>query len=688
MPSEMAIWARTRISGQAPVTLARDVRVVKGGKRPTGVSMPRTVAADRTPHAKSWHAGVRSLEFKPRRLALGHDSQLHPGSKGVFAMELRYSWRRNLSPTLVHFLLVSGIAVLQPASIGATQQSDGQSLYPPISFDGSVVAFHSLGTNLVPGDTNGVGDVFVLDRAAGIFQRVSISTTGSQANGISTYAALSGNGRFVVFTSSANNLVVGDTNGVDDVFVRDRFNGTTERVTLSASGQESNGPSYNYNLPISADGRYVVFQSLASNLVASDTNNTWDVFLRDRLTGTTTRVSVGSGGVEANGPSLHSSISSYNGRYVAFHSFATNLASGDANMNPDVFRRDTLTNTTTLISADSVGLPANDYSDRASIDGSGRYVAFSSGASNLVPGDTNSIEDVFVRDAQLGTTSRVSVSTADVQMNGGVLMDRKASTSANARFILFRSDAANLVSGDNNNVQDIFVRDRDVDGDGVFDEPGAVSTERISVSSTGVESNGQSDHHAISEDGSFVTFSSSGTNLVAGDTNGVDDIFLRNRLTGVTTRVSISGGASFPSYCTPGTSATGCVASISALGTPSASLPSGFSIDVMQVESLKNGIIFYGESGPTLTLWAAGGTSYLCVRSPVQRLPLLGSGGSLGQCDGSLSIDWNAYRAAHPSALGSPFAVGDRLWAQAWYRDPPSPKTTSLSDALTFALQP
>jgi hypothetical protein len=141
-------------------------------------------------------------------------------------------------------------------------------------------------------------------------------------------------------------------------------------------------------------------------------------------------------------------------------------------------------------------------------------------------------------------------------------------------------------------------------------------------------------------------------------------------------------------YCTAGTTTNGCSAVISASGTPSASASSGYLISVTQVEGLRQGILFYGVNGRAALPWASGSTSYLCVALPTQRMGPQGSGGNLNACDGSFAKDWCAFRAANPSALGAPFASGDVVDVQAWFRDPPSPKTTSLSDALEFVASP
>jgi hypothetical protein len=141
------------------------------------------------------------------------------------------------------------------------------------------------------------------------------------------------------------------------------------------------------------------------------------------------------------------------------------------------------------------------------------------------------------------------------------------------------------------------------------------------------------------------------------------------------------------SYCTAGTTSHGCAAHLSGTGTPSGSLGSGFVLDVSPVEGQKQGLIFYGVSGRSAVPWGAS-TSFLCVKAPTQRTPVQVSGGTAGACDGALSLDWNAYVAANPGALGAPFGPGQTVQAQGWFRDPPSPKTTMLSDALEFVTCP
>ena len=218
----------------------------------------------------------------------------------------------------------------------------------------------------------------------------------------------------MAFTSAADNLVAGDTNGATDIFVHDRLTRTTERVSVSSSGAQANGAS---ELPtISADGRFIAFRSLADNLVSSDTNATWDVFVRDQATGVTQRVSVSSTSGQSSGTSRDPALSA-DGRYMAFASTSANLVAGDTNGAKDIFVHDRLTSTTSLVSVDSWGSEGNADSYNPSLSADSQRLVFDSDASNLVPGDTNAARDVFVHDLAAGTTSRLSVDSALTQGN-------------------------------------------------------------------------------------------------------------------------------------------------------------------------------------------------------------------------------------------------------------------------------
>ena len=269
--------------------------------------------------------------------------------------------------------------------------------------------------NLVVGDTSTEPDIFAYDRLTGTTTLVSVDSAGNLLGGGSSWPAISGDGRYVAFCSWAW-LVPEDSNNVSDVFVRDRVAGTTTRVSVDSAGNE--GDQMCDSTAITPDGRYVAFWSHATNLVAGDTNGFWDVFRHDRTTGTTTRVSVDSAGNQMDTEDIrtwiHPAISS-DGRYVAFGAEAANLVTGDTNGVADIFVRDVVAGTTERVSIDGAGAQGDGASEYPAISADGRYVAFSSSASNLVAGDTNGAPDIFVHDRTTGSTTRVSVDSAGNQ---------------------------------------------------------------------------------------------------------------------------------------------------------------------------------------------------------------------------------------------------------------------------------
>jgi Tol biopolymer transport system component len=343
--------------------------------------------------------------------------------------------------------------------------------------------------------------------APGSTRRVSVTTTGAQAHGESYGGSISADGRFVAFESDASNLFHGPTLG-REVYVRDRLAHTTRLISVGLDGRPPIG--YAGDASISADGRYVAFD----NLVRGDTIVHINVFVRDRARHTTRLVSVGLGGRPANGHSFGPSISA-DGRYVAFTSDASNLVGGDTNGITDVFIRDSARHTTRLISVGLGDRSANGYSFEPSISADGRYVAFTSPASNLVRGDTSDASDaydVFVRDTVAQTTRLVSVSTNGQQSRG-----RAPSISAHGRFVAFTSAAHNLVAGDTNRLSDVFVRDTL-----------AHTTRLVSVGLKGQSGNNGSLLSDISSDGRSVAFTSDASDLVPNDTNSSRDVFVRD----------------------------------------------------------------------------------------------------------------------------------------------------------------
>jgi Ca2+-binding RTX toxin-like protein len=333
-------------------------------------------------------------------------------------------------------------------------QANGTSRDPVLSGDGRLVAFSSRASNLVAGDTNRAWDVFVKNLETGETTRISTAPDGQQGNGSSTLIfrqAFSGDGRFIAFDSTASNLVGNDTNGVEDIFVRDLVAGTTSRVSVGAGGQ-ANGASSEGS--ISADGRIVCFQSLASNLVPGDTNGQQDVFVRNLETGVTTRVNTDSAGHQSNGYSRYPVISP-NGRFVGFESDATNLVPGDTNGRRDAFVKDLVTGETFLVSSGYDGSPGRGgLGLKPFFSEDGRFVAFNATSTNMVPGDVNGVGDIFVRDMLTGETIVVSAPVGGGLANGA---SWRMAMSYDARHIAFESAASNLVPGDGNGATDNFV---------------------------------------------------------------------------------------------------------------------------------------------------------------------------------------------------------------------------------------
>jgi tricorn protease-like protein len=278
---------------------------------------------------------------------------------------------------------------------------------------------------------------------------------------------------------------------------------------------------------ISADGRYVSFESNATNLVANDNNGTWDVFVHDRTAGTTKRVSVDSSGAEGNDESWFATKVSANGK-IAFGSYSTNLVNGDNNNEADVFVHDLNTGETIRVSVDSMGAEANGWSDQhINLSTNGNTVSFASEASNLVANDTNGFMDIFVHDLETGTTDRVSLANDGSEGNLGVSYFN--ALSADGSVVAFMSLSSNLVAGDTNGVDDIFVRDRN-----------SSSTERVSVTFDGSEANDYSGYPAISGDGNIVLFTSPATNLIPGGTNGTYHTYTYDRTTGAIEIVDVA----------------------------------------------------------------------------------------------------------------------------------------------------
>ncbi len=425
----------------------------------------------------------------------------------------------------------TGASLVRVSVNSRGRQSNGDSNRPDISNSGDYVVFDSIASNLAADDANGLRDVFIHDRTRDRTDIVSVSDNGTPGNGESSHARISATGQFVVFHSLANNFGTEDTNNTHDIFIRDVKNGRTELISRQ-NGQQRAANGQSLYPHVSATGRYVAFQSTARNLTSTnDTNgSTTDIFVHDRDTGVTTLVSVSSSGTQGNNHS-YSPVISGDGRYVAFYSYATNLVPGDTNAREDVFLHDLQTGETTLVSKNLSGGVGNARSCCPDISDDGMQIAFHSSASNLVGDDTNAESDVFVLDRESGLVGRVSLSTDGAQGDDVSLYPR---ISPEGRFVVYQSLASTLVSGDGNRTVDIFVTDRDPDLNGVYDESceGCRETKLLSRSASGLPGNLSAEFGAISLSQLVSVFSSFADNLVEEDTNGSSDVFLTWKATG------------------------------------------------------------------------------------------------------------------------------------------------------------
>ncbi|MBL8776100.1 MAG: PD40 domain-containing protein [Acidimicrobiales bacterium] len=364
-------------------------------------------------------------------------------------------------------------------------------------------------------------------------QQQSVSSSGASGDESSWLPSISEDGRFVVFTSEAGNLVAHQPDHRPEVFVRDRRRGVTRLVSRALrNGYYPNGNSYEPQ--ITADGRLVAFSSEASNLVPGDRGRGSDVFVRDLRTATTHLVSVSKAGTQSDGSSSGPSISD-DGRYVAFTSTGANLASDDLNIASDIFVRDRSTGRTTAVSRSSAGALGNARSYAPSISANGRFVAFASDASNLVRHDDNGTTDIFLRDLLTGTTRLISRTEAGPPSGQRNKPEGRLAVSPNGRLVAFDSEATDLVAGDDNadanhSGRDVFLRDTR-----------ANSTARISVDAIGQDSLGSSQVGDLTADGRFLTFTSTAP-LVAGDEADSLDLFERDLVAGSITRVTPDTG--------------------------------------------------------------------------------------------------------------------------------------------------
>lgn len=394
--------------------------------------------------------------------------------------------------------------------------ANGSSLNPKLNNSGRYLVFDSTATDLVADDTNGYRDIFIVDRNSYSTALISLDKDGELANDDSLQPSITSDGRYVLYHSKATDLVddFDSSASVINIFLYDRSSKTTTQITLDTDGNAPNGDSTNGS--ISSDGKYIVFQSAASDLVAEDTNSATDIFLYKVSDKTITRISLDSDGNNADDDSSYPCISS-DGAYVAYQSLASDIFSGDTNEKSDVFLYDTSAKTTTRISNDAQGNNADGDSLRPAISADGKKIVFDSDATDLVSGDTNNNRDVFLYSVADATNTRISL---DINKNNSDGHSISATISADGKLVAFMSDATDLVSGDDNNTAT----------DGNYDlflyDSGDESIIRVSETHDGSNSDGSCSSATIDEDGTTVAFASNATNLVPNDDNELSDIFV------------------------------------------------------------------------------------------------------------------------------------------------------------------
>jgi hypothetical protein len=531
----------------------------------------------------------------------------------------------------------TGVVSLVSVNKSGTNAANAASSFPTVSGDGRFVMFQSSATDLTSLNVVHAGQqLYVRNLTTGVTTLVSVNKDGTDAaNGGVTNAEITPDGRYVVFEDNATDLVAGRTknNVSNDVYVRDLVAGTTNLVSVNKNGTGT-GDAESSDAVISDDGRFVAFLSNADDLVANDTNKATDVFMRDMKNGTTSLVSInrfgtasgntGSGGFLDQAQFAHPTLAiSSDGRYVTFNSTADDLTTNDSNNIAALYRRDLSTATTVMVTVNQAGTNASNgfgVPYKFSVTPDGRYVAFQSEASDLVPNNAKNFwNDIYVRDIQNNTTTLVSINSASTA--GGNTNSQFPFISDDGRYVVFQSDATNLVNGDNNNAPDIFVRDLQ-----------AKTTSLVSINAQGTASgNGASspdkfliylNGYRFSSNGHVVAFESDASDLVANDNNTATDVFARD-LTASTTLVS-QRSPSLPAAIMG--NATSQFQSVSADGRYVAFL-SGATDIVSNQFSYPNANVFVRDRQTGTNILVSANKDHTAAANNTSDLPLIASGG-------------------------------------------------------------
>jgi len=492
---------------------------------------------------------------------------------------------------------------LVQCNVKSTGQASTSSVYDFfLQGNGRGIAFHT-NDSLVPEDSNTFTDVYYRDLDAQTTEVITLAHTGATAVG-GVLADISANGRYVLFASGSPNLVLGDLNSATDFFVRDRQLGVNELVSLTAAGTLSYG-GVSPDAGVSDDGRFIAYITAASDIVPGDTNNVRDIFLRDRLLGTTTLATVAPDGSFANGATPQVRLSG-SGRWLAFQSYATNLTPDPVlGFQSMIFLRDNLLGVTRLVSKSIDGSPAADCGVPR-ISGDGRFVAFASEGENFVPVPTGFFSDGYIYDVERDEICWVTRNAGNGPLNA----------------------------------------------------------------LAGV--------HSISHDGRFLAVGTAANNNVSPDGPGhptLDDAFVLDRS---------NPGPYY--YCTRAQIPLGCAAALDVQGLPQASASTGFQISSSELPNDSRCGLLYSLTGSQEQPFGVG---TLCLRPPLSRAGFTSSAGTLGvvDCSGSFKFDFNSYMAAGTDPALLP---GTWVWAQIWYRDPQhqGARRHATTGAVSFVIRP
>jgi Tol biopolymer transport system component len=529
-------------------------------------------------------------------------------------------------------------------------QGNGPSQFGAVSADGRFVVFDSLASNLVSSDGNGASDIFLRDRLFGVTECLSRTSTGAVANGSSNRPALSNDARIVAFVSTANDLAAGDlelpgTVNSADVFVLDRGTGAMQLISRRVSGAQVTG---HFETPaVSGDGSTVVFGSSIDLATGADSVQVWAY---DVASGALDRVDGGSATPFVRYPSI-----SHDGRFVSYRAWVTLPTGG---LTRQILVRDRIAASTQYASVFANGALGNADSNLSSISADGRFVAFDSFATNDLPSSGAGVTRVYVRDLVAGTTELVSVNSLG---QANLAACNTPVLSPDGRRVAFYSNGSGWIPGDKSVAADAVVFDRTTR-----------ALVALGTSAAGAPAAGASSITGFRADGAQVVLVSASNNLVAGDTNGHFDVFLKD----VTPLIPAP-------YCTAQVNSRGCTSNLTSSGLPSASLASPFLVEARELINKRQAVLFYGFAPNSVPF--NGGT--LCIAAPLKRTAPQPTGGNPTgvDCSGAIAFDFNALiRSGSVPEL----VVGTVVYAQVTYGDVGGAFGRAQSDGLAFTVLP